>query len=343
MKKIIFVFLSCAMFFACGNHQEKQVESIRIDTDALRQVVLSSLSPVVGESAQGANVLIMDVATGDLLFDCTVEQNGDSIMVPSNPKEKAIEPGALISTMVLASILNDPKMDLDTAMLVKVGSQYYGDGIWSVHDSRRPMSDSLPLREALAMNSLVCMTELGERYYSECHDRLMSRLVGMFPKGRVNDLKIGAPHNLKDYGILLVEGKEKAGKRLERVEYRRFYQLCNGYGIEVYPRDILAYYNSVAASKEKSAGILRDLLLDAVELGSASIVQTDAYSIAGKTATIANYDSPYLYTVCFAGFFPAEEPQFSCMITLYKSIAFGRDAALVFKKIADEIMLNIQH
>lgn len=336
MKRLLMILLSCALIAACGN-QTRETETghtASINNEALQKVATQALNTAVKEHAQSGNVLVMDLS-GKQILDYSAKLQGDSLLVLPNGHESAIEPGALLSPMLLASIIDDPNMYyLDTAMRLKVGRQYY-PGPYCVVDDGASIGglDSMPLREALAAHSNVAMCELGEFFYSDCRDSLKARIFRMFPHGRVIDLKVGSAKDIKDIGRIVVEGKRQNPAR-------RFYLLCRGYGLTVYPKDILDYYNSLAGGHSQSDEILKDLLIEEVETGVAAHIKTDtdAYTIAGRTATIANLDNPSRCTACCVGFFPADNPLFSCMVTLYESTEPGRSAAVVFRNNSDELM-----
>lgn len=333
MKRLLMILLSCVLIAACGNQtwetETGHIASVNIE--ALQKVATQALNTAVKEHAQSGNVLVMDM-NGKQILDYSAKLQGDSLVVLPNGHETAIEPGALLSPLLLATIIDDPNMYLDRAMRIKVGRQYYPGPYCVVDDGASIVGlDSMPLREAFAAHSNIAMCELGEIFYSNCRDSLKARILRMFPHGRVNDLEVGSAKGIKDMGRVIVEGKRQNSAR-------RFYLLCRGYGLTVYPKDILGYYNSLAGGHSQSDEILKDLLIEEVETGVAAHIKTDAYTIAGRTATIASLDNPSRCTACFVGFFPADNPLFSCMVTLYGSTEPGRSAAMVFRNISDELM-----
>jgi len=84
-----------------------------------------------------------------------------------------------------------------------------------------------------------------------------------------------------------------------------------------------------------------------VEYGTAKRIKTDLYPIAGKsgTAQVANekygYKNDRKYYASFVGYFPADRPKYSCIVSIYAPTANGYTggavAAPVFKEIADKI------
>ncbi len=152
--------------------------------------------------------------------------------------------------------------------------------------------------------------------------------------------------------------------------------ISHGYELRMTPLQTLALYNAVAnngkmiqplivksvkkANKtiEKfeskvlnpkicSKETLRDVKLmleGVVERGTARNIRNDKYKIAGKTGTakkVENGRYTNAYYTSFAGYFPAEDPQYSCIVVIDEPKGYriyGSDvAAPVFKEIADKI------
>ena len=149
-----------------------------------------------------------------------------------------------------------------------------------------------------------------------------------------------------------------------------------GYEVEFTPLQILALYNAVAnngklirpiivksiskADKEikyyegeilkrkicstKTLKEIQSLLEGVVENGTAKNIKNSHYKIAGKTGTaqkIVNGRYIKKYNTSFVGYFPAKNPQYSCIIVIDKPKGFrqygSNVAAPVFKEIADKI------
>ena len=89
------------------------------------------------------------------------------------------------------------------------------------------------------------------------------------------------------------------------------------------------------------------LLIGVVEEGTATNIRTDKYKIAGKTGTtVLNYagrkeDVEKKYQASFAGFFPADNPKYSCIVVINNpkngQVYGGKVAAPIFKELADKV------
>jgi cell division protein FtsI (penicillin-binding protein 3) len=95
---------------------------------------------------------------------------------------------------------------------------------------------------------------------------------------------------------------------------------------------------------EQTLAIAHEYLEGVVEKGTARNISNAVYKIAGKTGTaqIAE-DGKYIkkYNASFVGYFPADEPKYSCMVLINKpnggSYYATTVAAPVFKEIADVV------
>jgi cell division protein FtsI (penicillin-binding protein 3) len=157
--------------------------------------------------------------------------------------------------------------------------------------------------------------------------------------------------------------------------------MSHGYEIQLTPLQILCFYNAVANNGKMVKPILvkeikhhgsvvqkfepevinpsicsystiqkaKKMLEGVVENGTARNLENDNYKIAGKTGTaqIANekygykVDSKTSYLASFVGYFPAEAPEYSCIVVVSspsKDVYYGNlVAGPVFKEIADKV------
>lgn len=94
--------------------------------------------------------------------------------------------------------------------------------------------------------------------------------------------------------------------------------------------------------------IIREMLLGVVEEGTAKVIKSDALKLAGKTGTAQISQGKAGYTaagkshqVTFCGYFPADEPQYSCIVVVRKPRkgypSGGGMSGMVFKNIAEKV------
>jgi cell division protein FtsI (penicillin-binding protein 3) len=90
----------------------------------------------------------------------------------------------------------------------------------------------------------------------------------------------------------------------------------------------------------------KQMMESVVNYGTAKHIKTNLYKIAGKTGTaqIANEQSGYKnkqHYASFVGYFPADRPKYSCIVTVYAPSQNGTGGGVVtapvFREIADKI------
>jgi cell division protein FtsI (penicillin-binding protein 3) len=156
-----------------------------------------------------------------------------------------------------------------------------------------------------------------------------------------------------------------------------------GYGVSITPLQTLTYYNSVANNgemvkpqfvseiKEWNKTIkkynkevinpkvcsqetilkLKAVLKNVVKKGTGAKLYSKDFSMAGKTGTAqANYNSKdgseKHYISSFVGYFPADEPKYSCIVVVHEPNTSGNNyygadvAGPVFKRIAQKIFTD---
>ncbi len=113
---------------------------------------------------------------------------------------------------------------------------------------------------------------------------------------------------------------------------------------EVFEVEVL---NPAVCSKETAAK-LQALLQGVVKSGTATNLQSDKLALAGKTGTCQlNYwKSSHEYQASFAGYFPADDPKYSCIVVVnkpnyYKGYYGNIVAGPVFKAVAEEVYLSL--
>jgi cell division protein FtsI (penicillin-binding protein 3) len=85
------------------------------------------------------------------------------------------------------------------------------------------------------------------------------------------------------------------------------------------------------------------MLTNAVEKGTGNVVRSNVVPIAGKTGTaqLINKDGAvYGHNVSFCGYFPADDPQYSCIVFMHRpsgNPSGGLMCGTVFKTIAEKI------
>jgi cell division protein FtsI (penicillin-binding protein 3) len=117
--------------------------------------------------------------------------------------------------------------------------------------------------------------------------------------------------------------------------------------IEVFNREVI---NNKICS-DKTLKEIQEILKNVVVRGTGKSLYSPYFSMAGKTGTakteywMKDYEDNPRYVSSFAGYFPAENPKYSCIVVIHKpSIKkgyYGADVSgPVFKRIAQKIFTD---
>lgn len=319
---------------------------------------------------EGGTAIVMDVGTGAVRGIANMYKRRDGSFDESYNYaiSHPTEPGSTLKLAALISMIEDGYITLDTEVDGGNGEWYYG-GI-KITDTHRGGYGKMTALEAFEKSSNIAFAKMITESYGDDPSVYISRLHNMKLVEKLN-LDIDG----EGYAYVLSPGDRAwSSSSLASLGY--------GYAITLTPMHILTFYNAVANGgkmmrpyfiedferdgipEEKfgpsvvSGSIcsrstlaeVRKALRGVVEEGTAKVCDDPRYSIAGKTGTArvavnGRYEDEHgfrQYQASFAGYFPADNPKYSCIVVLYtgktKGNFYGATwAAPVFKRIADKI------
>jgi cell division protein FtsI (penicillin-binding protein 3) len=270
------------------------------------------------------------------------------------------EPGSTFKVAALLIGLEDGMVD--TADKVNTSPGYYKIYDRKVTDSHKEGYGRISLGRALELSSNTGIVKLLYPKYSTIPEAFIDRMyqLGLADKTGIEIRGESAPHIPKP------GDKDWYGTTLPWMFF--------GYGVQSTPLQTLTFYNAIAndgemvapslweATREKGTIIdnneprilhpaiassenlhqIQDLLEKVVIRGTANNIFSDSLRMAGKTGTCQlNYWDPVNmgYQASFAGYFPADNPQYSCIVVInrpMRSMGFYANivAAPVFRDIA---------
>jgi len=330
--------------------------------DFAHQALLAQLKQA---GADTGVVVLMEVKTGEIkaMVNLMRSPTGKYIEGFNHAIGGIMEPG---STFKLASFmcgLEDGYFDLNDSVQT-------GNGYHKIHDLViREAGDygygMLSVKGVFEKSSNVGTAKLIYKYYANNPKKFVNRLYAMDL-----DKKVGIELKGEPSPTIRFPGDQYwSGISLPAMSY--------GYEILLTPLQVLNFYNAVANDgvmvRPRLIKALRDhgkitkvfetqisnpsicskrtlkkaklMLEGVVERGTAQNINGAPYSIAGKTGTsqIAQGTGGYAtgHYASFVGYFPADDPQYSCIVVLKTSDShnfYGSDlAAPVFRKIADKV------
>lgn len=306
----------------------------------LQDMLENELETMLRETnSEWACAVLMEVKTGDILAISNLEQSAsdpDKYVEAVNRAVIGYEPGSVVKGMSMMFALEDgycPPLDKE----IEIGSSwtYAKRRIVDSHVSNR-----LTPLGVIEQSSNIGISKITTAYYDTCPEAFPLRFekIGFFDK-----MNSGIAEEEKPYIPLHPKRMDMAGMSfgystaLPPLYTLAFYNAIANKGVMVRPRlvkkmsrqgvdsIIPVSYMRERICSEKNAAILTEMLESVVTKGTARYINNPTVKIAGKTGT-ANYldmsSIPYHYDktrnrLAFAGFFPADNPQYSCMVLTF--------------------------
>ncbi len=324
--------------------------------------------------AQYGSAILMEVKTGDIKAISNFGRNSAGELIGGYQNygignAGCSEPGSTFKLASYMAAMEDGK--IDTSTIVETGN-----GIWVY--KKQPVRDSdykdgghgkLTAKEAFEVSSNVAVAKLITQAYQGEEKDFVKRIckMGMDEKLDVGIKGTGQPY-IKKPGDKFWSGISLAW-------------MSFGYEVKVTPLQTLTFYNAVANNgcmmkprlvkaitenghvRERfgterliwsicSAKTIRKahaMLEGVIENGTGKALKSKSYKIAGKTGTaqVANRREGYnhgglkVYQSSFVGYFPADNPKYSCIVVINGPRGgdyYGASVAgPVFRQIADYV------
>ena len=344
------------------------ISTIDIDMQDVAQKALSNA--LIHHDADWGTVIMMEVKSGHVKLIANLKKNEDGSLDENynHAIAKHSEPG---STFKLASILSgieDGFYSLEDSVDTENGTYKFYDQ--TMRDSKKGGYGKITIGEAFVKSSNVGISKITNKFYKYNPELFIDRIYKM---GLCTPLDLELPYP----NSLLVKRpgtKQWSGVTLPWMSI--------GYSLRLTPIHMLAFYNAVANKGVMvkplfTSAISRDgeivvqnetkiinpaicakssiekitpYLIDVIDNGTAKSISNPNYKIAGKTGTtLLGYGnnsegSQKKYQASFVGFFPGENPKYSCIVVVSnpKKNGFygGNVAAPIFKEISDKVFAS---
>lgn len=322
---------------------------------------------LIKNEADHGCAILMEVSTGFIVAIANLGKNEKGFYEEkfNYAIGESSEPGSTFKTASLLAALDDGLIDTSRIVDTEDGTTRFANRV--MRDSHKGGYGKISVGRAFELSSNVAISKAIVSAYKDQPQGLIDRFYFM----RLNQtLGLDIP------GEGQPNIKNTDHKHWSKVSLP---WMSIGYEIALTPLQTLAFYNAIANNgvmvkpqfiKEiRSSGILtrkfetvvlkdnivknqeaidqmRKLLEGVVEHGTATNLRNPIYKIAGKTGTaqIAQNNKGYNksnYKASFAGYFPADNPKYSCIVVINnptKGIYYGGSiAGPVFKEIADKV------
>lgn len=316
-------------------------------------------------------VVVMDVKSGEIkaISNLGRTQSGKYYERLNYAVGESHEPGSTFKLMAIMAALEDKVVDTAYVINTRKGvKEFYGR---KIYDSKYGGYGKISVARAFEVSSNIAMASIITNNYAKKPNRFINRLEswGLNKKTGIAIIGEGRPvipkpgHKLWSKNALpsIAYGYNL---RLTPLQVLTFYNAVANNGVMVKPRfirkvkdldeEIEVFNEEVTVPKiasQATIGKVQQMLKNVVVKGTGKSLFAEHFSMAGKTGTARteywkkDWDRNRRYVSSFAGYFPAENPKYSCIVVIHKPKVkkgfYGADVSgPVFKRIAQKIFTD---
>ena len=316
-------------------------------------------------------VVVMETKTGEVkaISNLGRAEDGSYFETQNYAVAESHEPGSTFKLLDLIALLDDKKVD--TSKVYNTNGGIITIRNRKVKDSHDGGYGSISLARGFEVSSNTVLVQAVYQNYKSNPKQFTDRLNSYGLNGKI--------------GIqLLGEGKSYIPQPgTDKWNALSLPWMAYGYGVSMTPLQTLTIYNGIANNgkmikpifvkeikewnktiKKYEAEVINEkmcsdetlakvkaVLANVVKKGTGSKLYSSDFSMAGKTGTAqVNYSKGkenMYYASSFVGYFPADNPKYSCIIVVHKPNTslnnyYGADVAgPVFKRIAQKIFTDV--
>ncbi|MBO5594230.1 MAG: transpeptidase family protein [Prevotella sp.] len=341
--------------------------------DLAERAMIEELKEINGEMGVA---ILMEVKTGDIkaIVNMTRGADGEYHEAVNNAISYRCEPGSVFKTASFLVALDDGVVD--TSFVIHTGS-----GVMNMHGRdmkdhnwRRGGYQDINVARALEVSSNIGVSYVIDKFYGSNPKKYVE---GLYRVGIHEDLKIP----LVGYHTPMIRIPDtKTTDRAKYWSKTTLPWMSIGYETQIAPINTVAFYNAIAnngkmmqprfvkqivkngevikefepvvlkerIAKPQAIKTMQTILEHVVSQGLGKRAGSKSFKVAGKTGTaqIADQYGGYhsgitRYWLSFAGYFPADNPRYTCIVCLKKSglpASGGGMSGLVFHHISEGVM-----
>lgn len=348
-------------------HGKDLVTTIDVNIQDIAENAL--LKMMQENEAEWGTCIVMEVATGKIKAIANLGRTGDGgYWEVENFAITATEPGSTFKVATLMAVLEDKKVTLDSKVNLEGGKWKVKNR--TVYDSEPHGLYEVTVKKAFESSSNVGMAKLVMNHYSQSPQRFVDHLTKL-------KLDQYSGIHLTGESKPVIKNPKNRSWSAVTLPWMSF-----GYEVLISPLQTLMLYNAIANNGKMMKPYLVNavteggnvleafqptVLIDKIcseetlrDMKTAlegvcglpggtgyKLFYTAPYKVAGKTGTalVANGRRGYvdrIYQSSFAGYFPAKNPQYSCIVVV-KNKPFAKKfygasvAGPVFREIADKL------
>ncbi|HEX4887103.1 MAG TPA: penicillin-binding protein [Luteibaculaceae bacterium] len=332
------------------------------------------LNQLATHNAEHGCVVLMEVKTGNIkaIANLTRTPDGTYAEKYNYAIGEVTEPGSTFKLASLIAAIDDGFVNISDEVDTQNGEvSYFGV---KMHDTKEGGYGKISVKQAFEVSSNVGISKVISKNYSKNPQQFVNKLYQM---------RLHQPLGLQiaGEGVPRIKSPNDTSFRWSGITLT---QMSIGYELLITPLQILSLYNAVANGgkmirprfvseltkngkvvkqlpvtvlqpsicSERTLKQVREMLEGVVEHGTATNLKSAHYKIAGKTGTarIANTNLGYgtdgktSYQASFVGYFPADNPLYSCIVVVNSpsnTVYYGNVVAgPIFREIADKVYAN---
>ena len=322
--------------------------------------------------AEHGCVVVMETKTGEVkaISNLGIGADGTYSETQNYAVTESHEPGSTFKLIDLIALIDDNKVDTSKVYDSHGGTVVYHNR--RVNDSKKGGYGKVSLARGFELSSNTIMVQAVYENYKDNPKQFVDR---------INAMGLNKPLGLPFEG----EGRPTIPQPGAKNWYGTTLPwMAFGYGVSMTPLQSLSVYNAVANDGEMVKPIfvkeikewnktikkydkevinpkicsdetlkkVRKILENTVKKGTGSKLYSKDFSMAGKTGTAqvdyakGKHTDAMYYASSFAGYFPADNPKYSCIVIIHKPSKskgfYGGDVSgPVFKRIAQKIFTDV--
>ncbi len=321
--------------------------------------------------AEHGSVIVMEVKTGEIkaIANLGRTSKGTYYEKLNYAVGESHEPGSTFKVMAFMAALEDKIIDTSTVIDTKKGVKtFYGR---KIYDSHHGGYGKISAARTLEVSSNIGLATIIDNGYAKNPNKFINRL---------KEWNLTKPIGIPIAG----EGKPVIPEPGDKLWSKNALpSMAYGYNLRLTPLQTLTFYNAIANSgkmikprfikeirkrntvvetfsaqilddkicSDKTLSEIKEILKNIVIRGTGKRVHSPFFTMAGKTGTaqteywMPDWNENRRYVSSFAGYFPAENPKYSCIVIIHKPSTkkgyYGADVSgPVFKRIAQKIFTD---
>ena len=345
MRHTILTIIAFIGLASCQSKQET-IELMSTIDSTLQVKVTSILENKLSElNALSGQTIIMEVQTGHIKAMIGLEKKDSAYYQPCKNFSQAHE-SALMHPISILAALETGKVKLANTINVGDGIYICKEDTIKDHNWHRGGYGEISIKQGLASSSNIAVYKTMEKAFGNNAQAYFSLL---------NNMSYGKPDSIA--GIANLKPAYFVTPKNNGWSDTAFAWFCIGYNQTITPIQMLTFYNAIANSgkmvqpqlyKDSTTVInpqiasqanidsLKQALEYVVTDGLGQPAKSDKVQVAGNTGTVQLENGNYIVEFC--GYFPANAPQYSIIVSIHKDglpASGGLMAGDVFRQIID--------